>query len=90
MPTTLRTDDFLLSVELPQGLVPLCADGEVDGFVLMPIPELLASLRDELPLWKPNAALVAVDFLVRHGLVNVDDEPGYIELLHLLRAGGFG
>jgi hypothetical protein len=44
---------------------------------------------DELPRWKPNSAVVFVDFLVRHGFV-LPDEPGYLELLHLLKAGGFG
>ena len=76
-------------VRLPHGMVPINADGEVDEFRLLRTEELLASLRDDLPLWKPNSALVAVDFAVRHGLVS-PDEPGYVEMVHLLRAGGFG
>jgi len=74
-------------VELPSGLLPICADGEVDEFQLMPVEALLSSLREELPLWKPNSALVAVDFCLRHGFIETD-EPGYIELSHMLRAGG--
>jgi len=74
-------------VELPSGLLPICADGEVDEFQLMPVEALLSSLREELPLWKPNSALVAVDFSLRHGFIETD-EPGYIELSHMLRAGG--
>ena len=75
-------------VRLPAGMVPICADGEVDEFRLLPVDEMLASLRDDLPLWKPNAALVAVDFAMRHGLIT-PDEPEYVEIAHLLRAGGF-
>ncbi len=33
--------------------------------------------------------LVVVDFAVRHGFVS-PDEPGFVEIIHLLRAGGFG
>ena len=51
--------------------------------------ELLHSLRSQLPLWKPNSALVMADFAMRHGLVS-PDEPGYVEMAHLLRAGGVG
>ena len=59
-------------------MCPLCGDGEVDDFRLLTIDELLTSLRDELPLWKPNSALVAIDFAMRHGFIGTD-EPGYIE-----------
>ena len=45
--------------------------------------EVLRSLREDLPLWKPNSALVAIDFCVRHGLVD-EKEPGYAELVQLL------
>jgi len=76
-------------VELPTALFPMCADGEVDEFRLMPIDEVLDSIRNELPLWKPNSAMVALDFAIRHGFVDFD-EPGYMEICHLLRAGGFG
>ena len=73
-------------VRLPHGMVPINADGEVDEFRLLRTEELLASLRDDLPLWKPNSALVAIDFCVRHGLVE-PSEPGYLETLALLRVG---
>ena len=74
-------------LELPHGLLPICADGEVDEFRLMPIPEVLRSIREELPLWKPNSAMVVVDFAIRHGFVDFDD-PNYMEIAHLLRTGG--
>ena len=75
-------------LELPEGLVPICADGEVESFELMHIDEVLSSIREELPLWKPNSALVVIDFAIRHGLVDFG-EPGYFELAHMLRTGGF-
>ena len=52
----------------------------------MPVGEVLRSLREDLPLWKPNSALVAIDFCVRHGLIE-PSEPGYLETVALLRVG---
>ena len=75
-----------LNVEMPHGLVPLCSDGEVEEFRLVPVGEVLRSLREDLPLWKPNSALVAIDFCVRHGLIE-PSEPGYLETVALLRVG---
>ena len=44
---------------------------------------MLRSLREDWPLWKPNSALVCIDFCVRHRLVD-ETEPGYAELVRLL------
>jgi len=68
------------------GVVPSNGDGEVEAFYLMPMDEVMESLRLQLEEWKPNSALVAVDFLVRHGFVGPDDDPNYTDLVHLLRA----
>eukprot|EP00802_Teleaulax_amphioxeia_P006132 Tamp_06136.p1 GENE.Tamp_06136~~Tamp_06136.p1 ORF type:complete len:810 (+),score=140.67 Tamp_06136:82-2511(+) len=73
-------------VRLPKDLVPVCGDGEVEDFRLWSIEEALQSIRDSLPLWKPNSALVMLDFGIRHGFIS-PDEPGYAEICHLLRAG---
>lgn len=72
-------------VEMPDGLTPICADGEVEEFRLIPIDEVLDSIRNRLPLWKPNAALVVIDFAMRHGLIS-PDEPGFVTLAQMLRA----
>uniref|UniRef100_A0A7S2BMB1 Nudix hydrolase domain-containing protein n=1 Tax=Octactis speculum TaxID=3111310 RepID=A0A7S2BMB1_9STRA len=70
---------------LPPGVKPSNGDGEVDEFELMSMDAVAACLRDDLPSWKPNSALVAIDFLVRHGFVGPDDED-YLDICHLLRA----
>ena len=75
-------------IEMPKGLLPICADGEVEEFRLMRVEEVLASIREELPLWKPNSALVAIDFAVRHGFVGFEEEEGYMEMVQMLRGGG--
>ena len=48
--------------------------------------QVISSIRTQLPLWKPNSALVAVDFILRHGLVDLEAEPGALELQALLRS----
>lgn len=73
-------------VEMPGGMVPVCGDGEVEGFELLPVSEMLESVRSNLAAWKPNSALVAIDFAMRHGWLAVD-EPGYVEIATLLRGG---
>lgn len=73
-------------VEMPQGLSPVCSDGEVEEFTLITVEEAVKSLREKLPLWKPNSALIMLDFAVRHGYID-PDEPGYGEFCHLLRGG---
>ena len=73
-------------LELPPGLLPLCADGEVEEFTLMPLDEVLRSLREDLPLWRPNAALVAIDFLVKRGIIDRHNEPAYEAIAAGLRA----
>jgi hypothetical protein len=70
-------------LEMPDGLAPLCSDGEVEEFRLLRMEEVLRSLREDLPLWKPNSALVAIDFCIRHRFVD-ETEPGYAEMRRLL------
>jgi len=74
---------MVYDLEMEQGLVPLSSDGEVEEFQLLRIDEVLRSLREDLPLWKPNSALIAIDFCVRHHFVD-EAEPGYAELVRLL------
>eukprot|EP00293_Proteomonas_sulcata_P007039 CAMPEP_0184300134 /NCGR_PEP_ID=MMETSP1049-20130417/10612_1 /TAXON_ID=77928 /ORGANISM="Proteomonas sulcata, Strain CCMP704" /LENGTH=525 /DNA_ID=CAMNT_0026610777 /DNA_START=29 /DNA_END=1606 /DNA_ORIENTATION=+ len=73
-------------VQVPQGMTPINGDGEVEEFSLMPIEDAIESIRSYLPLWKPNSALVMIDFAMRHGFLS-PDEPGFSEMAHLLRAG---
>eukprot|EP00611_Tribonema_gayanum_P019269 TRINITY_DN3302_c0_g2_i1.p1 TRINITY_DN3302_c0_g2~~TRINITY_DN3302_c0_g2_i1.p1 ORF type:complete len:711 (+),score=209.74 TRINITY_DN3302_c0_g2_i1:2723-4855(+) len=76
----------VFDLQLPEDFVPFNGDGEVEEFRLVPIEEALDSIRHSLHLWKPNCALVMIDFALRHGFVKADD-PDYLELCHSLRAG---
>jgi len=56
----------LFDLELPTDFVPHVVDGEVESFARWPVAKVMASLCSEDP-WKPNCALVVIDFLLRHG-----------------------
>lgn len=47
---------------------------------LLSVRDLMAKLQQDPELFKPNCGLVIVDFLVRHGFITADDEPGYYEI----------
>ena len=64
-PDTLTCFDL----ELPADFCPRPVDGEVEAFELWPVDRVLASLVDATP-WKPNCALVAIDFLLRRGALD--------------------
>ncbi|KAI0279549.1 NUDIX hydrolase domain-like protein [Russula aff. rugulosa BPL654] len=53
-------------------------DGEVESFKLMSIDEIVS--RMHAGEFKPNCALVLIDFLVRHGYLTPENEPRYLEI----------
>ncbi len=64
-------------LRLPPGLVPRNMDGEVAGFELLPVPEALA--RAAGPAMTVDAALVTLDFALRHGLI--EPMPGTLDVI---------
>jgi 8-oxo-dGTP pyrophosphatase MutT (NUDIX family) len=74
---------FCYDLRLPEDFVPKPNDGEVESFALVPVDEA-CRLVAETKEFKPNVALVLVDFFVRHGIVT-PEEPGYVELVKALR-----
>ena len=76
-------------LELPADFAPQPVDGEVESFALLPLPAVMASLAGA-DAWKPNCALVVVDFLLRHGaLAAAIDAAGRAQLRRAL-GGDFG
>jgi isopentenyldiphosphate isomerase len=84
MPEGLRPDvQFCYDLELPPDFTPVCHDGELEGFALMPIEEVAAIVRDT-EQFKFNCNLVIIDFLIRHGLLG-PEEPDYVAICQGLR-----
>lgn len=78
---------FNYDIELPEAFEPTPTDGEVDAFYLWPIEDVVERIR-ETDDFKFNAALVIIDFAVRHGVLEPDD-PEYIDITEAIRVGRF-
>lgn len=70
---------YVYDLELPEDVTPKPSDDEVEGFELMSIEQVRGALRDGE--FKPNCALVLLDFFVRHGFLTAESEEGYIEIV---------
>ena len=84
---TLKRDVlFTFDLRCPIDFVPQCIDGEVATFECVPVNELVRLIErhaDEIQ-FKPNVAVVFIDFLMRHGFIS-PDEDDYLDLLAELR-----
>lgn len=66
---------FVFDLELPLDFRPAVGDGEVQEFYLLPITEVQQLLATDD--FKPNSAMVVLDFLIRHSVIHPDTEPLY-------------
>lgn len=73
---------FNYDLELPTGFIPVNQDGEVSEFMLWPVERILTVLRDSDD-FASDSALVVLDFLVRHGVIEAD-HPEYMALAHAM------
>ncbi|KAK1755968.1 thiamine pyrophosphokinase [Echria macrotheca] len=71
---------WVYDLELPDdgSVVPEPKDGEVDSFSLHTVEEVQEQMAQGL--WKPNCAVVMLDFFLRHGVYTLQNEPHYAEL----------
>ncbi|KAL1638574.1 hypothetical protein SLS58_008787 [Diplodia intermedia] len=75
---------FVYDLELREedGIEPRPNDSEVEGFALLSTAEVQIALsRGE---FKPNIALVMLDFFIRHGILTPENEPDYVEIVSRL------
>ncbi|KAJ1911591.1 hypothetical protein IWQ60_002951 [Tieghemiomyces parasiticus] len=70
---------FAFDLEIPADYPLRPCDGEVQAFYLMDMDELRAKLL--AGEFKPNSALLAIDFMVRHALITPENEPDYLEII---------
>ena len=74
--------EFVYDLELPADFVPCNADGEVESFELVPVAQVMERILT--PDFKTTSCPTALDFLIRHGFINSDNEPQLPELVELL------
>ena len=70
---------YVYDLEVEEGVVPRPGDNEVEDFYLWSVEEVQKALAEGQ--FKPNCALVLLDFLVRHGLLTAENETHYIEIV---------
>jgi Isopentenyldiphosphate isomerase len=71
---------WVYDLELPVdgSIIPKPKDNEVESFRLHTVEEIQEQLAQGL--WKPNCAIVMIDFFIRHGIYTPENEPHYDEL----------
>ncbi|KAI8366915.1 NUDIX hydrolase domain-like protein [Blakeslea trispora] len=73
---------YVFDLELPNDFSPTPCDGEVECFYQWPLSKVKETMLSNE--WKPNCALVAIDFMMRHSYITPDEEPDYISLTYRL------
>jgi len=73
---------YIYDLMCDESVNPSPVDMEAESFHLMSFEEVLQNVLNGN--FKPNCALIIVDFLIRHGYIKVEDEPDYIEILSRL------
>lgn len=68
---------YIFDLQLPDDVIPKPNDGEVESFKLMDVAEIKDALLSRQ--FKPNCALVMIEFFMRHGIITPDIEE-YVEL----------
>lgn len=72
---------WIYDLELPAdgSVVPVPNDGEVESFSLCTVEEIQEQLAHGM--WKPNSAVVMLDFFQRHEICTPENDPHYHDLL---------
>ncbi|KAJ5165803.1 hypothetical protein N7492_006099 [Penicillium capsulatum] len=71
--------EYVYDLKLDPSVIPKPGDNEVAEFQLLSIPEVQEALaRGE---FKPNCAVIMVDFFIRHGILTAENEPDYLEIV---------
>ena len=65
-------------LELPADVIPKPNDNEVEEFYLWTVEQVQERMNEEE--FKPDSALLALDFFVRHGIVTVENEGNFDEI----------
>jgi hypothetical protein len=84
-PVGLRNDAlFCYDLEMPEDITPCNTDGELSGFELLPLTEVLDLVR-ETERFKFNVNLVIIDFAMRFGALTPENTSDYEKISAELR-----
>ena len=74
--------EYVYDLELPEDFSPSNTDGEVDDFVLVPVKEIPEFICKDN--FKVTSAAIALDWLIRNGIVNPENESNFAEIVELI------
>ena len=73
---------YIYDLKLPADVIPKPNDDEAVDFKLLSVEEVRTAMANGK--FKPNCALLLVEFFVRHGLLTPEHEPEYIDIVSRL------
>ena len=73
---------FVYDMEVGKQVIPKPNDDEVEGFQLWTIENVQDAMAEGR--FKPNCALVLLDFFIRHGILTPENEQDYAEIVSRL------
>ncbi len=74
--------EYVYDLEFTTGFEPSPRDGEVERFELWNLNKVKESILNNE--WKLNSGVVAIDFMMRHGFIQPDEEPDFIDIMYHL------
>ena len=73
---------YIYDMEIGPNVIPEPGDNEVEDFYLWTIDEVKKALAEGQ--FKPNCAMVLLDFFIRHGILTAEKEKDYTEIVSRL------
>jgi len=71
--------EYIYDLKMPLEVIPKPGDNEAIDFQLLSIEEVQSAMA--AGRFKPNCAQVLLDFFVRHGILNAENEPCYNQII---------
>ncbi|EZF74552.1 hypothetical protein H105_03753 [Trichophyton soudanense CBS 452.61] len=71
--------EYVYDLRLDPSVIPKPCDSEVEDFRLWSVGEVKEAMSNGE--FKPNCALVLIDFFIRHGFLTPENEKDYLEIL---------
>ena len=73
---------YVFDMEIGAEVIPKPGDNEVEDFYLWTVDEVKRALAEGQ--FKPNCAVVLLDFFIRHGILTAENEKDYMEIVSRL------
>jgi 8-oxo-dGTP pyrophosphatase MutT (NUDIX family) len=70
---------YVYDLELPEDVIPKPGDNEAVDFQLLTVLEVQEAMAGGK--FKPNCALLILDFFIRHGILTPENEPDYAQIV---------